>query len=56
MLSDSHLSSNNGKNGRDNDGAKRVFFGGESFLEGIAGQAYVMDNFLIYFSYGKEQN
>ncbi|XP_020591293.1 uncharacterized protein LOC110032114 isoform X2 [Phalaenopsis equestris] len=41
MLSDSHLSLNNGKNGRDNDGAKRVFFGGERFLEGIAGQAYI---------------
>ncbi|KAL0909547.1 hypothetical protein M5K25_020425 [Dendrobium thyrsiflorum] len=41
MLSDSHLSSSNGMNGRDNDGAKRVFFGGERFLEGISGQAYI---------------
>ena len=29
-------------NQRDDDGAKRVFFGGERFLEGISGQAYVM--------------
>ncbi|PKA53533.1 hypothetical protein AXF42_Ash009029 [Apostasia shenzhenica] len=34
-------SSCNGKNGKDNDGAKRVFFGGERFLEGISGQAYI---------------
>lgn len=27
---------------RDDDGAKRVFFGGERFLEGISGEAYVM--------------
>ena len=27
---------------KDDDGAKRVFFGGERFIEGIAGQAYVM--------------
>lgn len=30
-----------GKNRRDDDGAKRVFFGGERFLEGISGQAYI---------------
>lgn len=30
-----------GANKRDDDGAKRVFFGGERFLEGISGQAYV---------------
>lgn len=30
-----------GGNQRDNDGAKRVFFGGERFLEGISGEAYV---------------
>lgn len=29
-------------NQRDDDGAKRVFFGGERFIEGISGQAYVM--------------
>lgn len=28
---------------RENDGAKRVFFGGERFLEGISGQAYVSE-------------
>jgi hypothetical protein len=31
-----------GGNQRDDDGAKRVFFGGERFIEGISGQAYVM--------------
>ncbi|GAB4846211.1 hypothetical protein Ancab_025207 [Ancistrocladus abbreviatus] len=30
-----------GANKRDDDGAKRVFFGGERFLEGISGQAYI---------------
>ncbi|CAN1224189.1 UHRF1-binding protein 1-like [Linum grandiflorum] len=30
-----------GKNQRDDDGAKRVFFGGERFLEGISGEAYI---------------
>ncbi|KAJ8428684.1 hypothetical protein Cgig2_006358 [Carnegiea gigantea] len=30
-----------GPNKRDEDGAKRVFFGGERFLEGISGQAYI---------------
>lgn len=29
-------------NRRDEDGAKRVFFGGERFIEGISGEAYVM--------------
>ncbi|CAI0380155.1 unnamed protein product [Linum tenue] len=29
------------KNQRDDDGAKRVFFGGERFLEGISGEAYI---------------
>lgn len=31
-----------GSNKRDDDGAKRSFFGGERFLEGISGQAYVI--------------
>lgn len=31
-----------GANGRDDDGAKRVFFGGERFIEGISGQANVI--------------
>lgn len=37
------------KNGvkRDGDGAKRVFFGGERFLEGISGQAHVMHFFIF---------
>ncbi|GLT72538.1 hypothetical protein SLA2020_444640 [Shorea laevis] len=30
-----------GANHRDDDGAKRVFFGGERFLEGISGEAYI---------------
>ena len=36
-----------GANRRDDDGAKRVFFGGERFLEGISGQAYV--NYYLSF-------
>lgn len=34
-------SSSNGTSPRDDDGAKRVFFGGERFLEGISGQANI---------------
>ncbi|XP_024436943.1 uncharacterized protein LOC7470926 isoform X4 [Populus trichocarpa] len=30
-----------GASRRDDDGAKRVFFGGERFLEGISGEAYI---------------
>ncbi|KAI4340058.1 hypothetical protein MLD38_024932 [Melastoma candidum] len=30
-----------GANQRDDDGAKRVFFGGERFIEGISGEAYI---------------
>ncbi|KAJ1393166.1 Vacuolar protein sorting-associated protein 13, N-terminal domain [Sesbania bispinosa] len=30
-----------GSNMRDDDGAKRVFFGGERFIEGISGEAYI---------------
>ncbi|XP_010240956.1 PREDICTED: uncharacterized protein LOC104585692 isoform X2 [Nelumbo nucifera] len=42
MFADAHITcSNNGANKRDDDGAKRVFFGGERFLEGISGQAYI---------------
>jgi len=33
--------SEEGSNFRDDDGAKRVFFGGERFIEGISGEAYV---------------
>ncbi|XP_028807726.1 uncharacterized protein LOC114762416 isoform X3 [Neltuma alba] len=33
--------SQEGANQRDDDGAKRVFFGGERFLEGISGEAYI---------------
>ncbi|KAJ6807107.1 uncharacterized protein M6B38_173470 [Iris pallida] len=42
MFTDSRLtSSSNGASRRDDDGAKRLFFGGERFLEGISGQAYI---------------
>ncbi|XP_077243494.1 amino-terminal region of chorein [Tasmannia lanceolata] len=42
MFTDAHLTlSENGKGKRDDDGAKRLFFGGECFLEGISGQAYI---------------
>ncbi|KAF7833878.1 amino-terminal region of chorein, A TM vesicle-mediated sorter [Senna tora] len=33
--------SQEGANQRDDDGAKRVFFGGERFIEGISGEAYI---------------
>lgn len=43
MFMDADVSfSQEGSNKRDDDGAKRVFFGGERFIEGISGQAYVM--------------
>lgn len=37
-----------GANQRDDDGAKRVFFGGERFIEGISGQAYVIQIIYIW--------
>ncbi|KAG8365037.1 hypothetical protein BUALT_Bualt18G0061300 [Buddleja alternifolia] len=33
--------SQEGSNKKDDDGAKRVFFGGERFIEGISGEAYI---------------
>ncbi|KAG4971903.1 hypothetical protein JHK82_037572 [Glycine max] len=33
--------SQEGSNFRDDDGAKRVFFGGERFIEGVSGEAYI---------------
>ncbi|GMJ15938.1 hypothetical protein like AT3G20720 [Hibiscus trionum] len=39
MFSDAHLVVGGAQ--RDDDGAKRVFFGGERFLEGISGEAYI---------------
>lgn len=49
--------SEEGSNLRDDDGAKRVFFGGERFIEGISGEAYVSNavsltcfNHLFYYS------
>ncbi|KAL9257867.1 Bridge-like lipid transfer protein family member 3B-like protein [Drosera capensis] len=42
MFLDGRLShAQEGTSKRDADGAKRVFFGGERFLEGISGQAYI---------------
>ncbi|GMH24967.1 hypothetical protein Nepgr_026810 [Nepenthes gracilis] len=42
MFLDARLSCiEEGESKRDDDGAKRVFFGGERFLEGISGQAYI---------------
>ncbi|KAL4282133.1 hypothetical protein GQ457_03G023470 [Hibiscus cannabinus] len=42
MFSDAHLAPPHvGGVQRDDDGAKRVFFGGERFLEGISGEAYI---------------
>ncbi|KAG5546384.1 hypothetical protein RHGRI_018535 [Rhododendron griersonianum] len=42
MFSDAHFASaQDGSNKKDDDGAKRVFFGGERFVEGISGQAYI---------------
>lgn len=42
MFTDSRFNSSSSKdNKRDDDGAKRLFFGGERFLEGISGEANV---------------
>ncbi|KAI4322825.1 hypothetical protein L6164_022482 [Bauhinia variegata] len=42
MFTDATLGlSKEGANLRDDDGAKRVFFGGERFIEGISGEAYI---------------
>lgn len=42
MFSEECLTSFNlGENRRDDDGAKRLFFGGERFLDSISGQAYI---------------
>lgn len=40
MFSDANFSEE-GSNRKDEDGAKRLFFGGERFIEGISGEAYV---------------
>ncbi|KAF3656570.1 putative autophagy-related protein 18f-like [Capsicum annuum] len=42
MFADAHFGSfQGGSNKRDEDGAKRVFFGGERFIEGISGEAHI---------------
>lgn len=43
MFSEANLArAQEGADLRDDDGAKRVFFGGERFIEGISGEAYVI--------------
>lgn len=43
MFADAHFASpQEGSSRKDDDGAKRSFFGGERFVEGISGEAYVM--------------
>lgn len=50
MFSDpDFLNSQEGSNKKDEDGAKRVFFGGERFIEGISGEAYVCTLALNWF-------
>ncbi|PQQ16205.1 uncharacterized protein Pyn_17041 [Prunus yedoensis var. nudiflora] len=42
MFMDANIArTEDGGNQRDDDGAKRVFFGGERFIEGISGEAYI---------------
>ncbi|KAJ3693633.1 hypothetical protein LUZ60_009113 [Juncus effusus] len=41
MFTDEKFNSSLNGNNRDSDGAKRMFFGGERFLEGISGQANI---------------
>ncbi|KAL7103507.1 hypothetical protein ACP275_08G183600 [Erythranthe tilingii] len=42
MFTDANFSdSQQGSTKKDEDGAKRVFFGGERFIEGISGEAYI---------------
>lgn len=42
MFTDARFNSSSSQdNKRDDDGAKRMFFGGERFLEGISGEANV---------------
>jgi len=42
MFTDAKFNSSSSQdNKRDDDGAKRMFFGGERFLEGISGEANV---------------
>lgn len=42
FMDDSLAHSQDGRNQRDDDGAKRVFFGGERFIEGVSGEACVI--------------
>lgn len=50
MFTEANLARSEEANLRDDDGAKRVFFGGERFLEGISGQAYVSICFRFSFT------
>lgn len=48
MFTDERLMSPNGDSKRDKDGAKRLFFGGERFLDSISGAANVMSLLSLY--------
>lgn len=51
MFTDAYYeSSEEGSVKKDDDGAKRVFFGGERFIEGVSGEAYVMQLTVDWFS------
>lgn len=53
MFTDARFNSSSSEDGkRDDDGAKRMFFGGERFLEGISGEANVSAFELQDISYG----
>lgn len=46
MFTEAHIASSlDGSTRKDDDGAKRRFFGGERFIEGISGEAYVITAF-----------
>lgn len=48
MFTDARFNSSSSKDNRkDDDGAKRLFFGGERFLEGISGEANVSKCFFF---------
>lgn len=48
MFTDERLMSPDGDSKRDKDGAKRLFFGGERFLDSISGAANVMSLLSLY--------
>lgn len=51
MFTDARFNTSSSQdNKRDDDGAKRMFFGGERFLEGISGEANVSALSFIYYN------